>query len=463
MKTKANRKSKKFRFIVQNPAQNQSKGQLVIYHVYKTIRQFFPDLIKRLGELPDIRERKEYKIAELLTGAVAMFLFKEGSRNAMNNDRKESKFSKNYTRLFKLKLPHMDTVNELLLVLNEHELEGIKAALVTGLINQKVLRKFKFLGKSYIIAIDGTGIASFDYRHCDACLTKTSKNGNITYFHNVLEAKLVTSNGLSLSLATEWIANEEKSEYEKQDCELKAFRRLAVKIKKYFPALPILIAADGLYPNQTFFEICKNNGWHFVATFQDNSLKSIQEEIVWFKNKPDGKTSIYRTEKHIRVTLTYTYLNDIQYKNYNLSWVECIENRVNSKTGETEQKRFVHLTDIRLDIDTAVEISYAGRMRWNIENEGFNTQKNYGYNLEHKYSRISFLAMKNYYQCLQIAHTINQLVLKSQCINNLFDSDGKFTINKLWQRLMSFIIECDISENELLVIDTTRFQIRLIT
>lgn len=41
-----------------------------------------------------------------------------------------------------------------------------------------------------------------------------------------------------------------------------------------------------------------------------------------------------------------------------------------------------------------------GRLRWKIENEGFNIQKNLGYELEHKYSRVSFVALKNYYQIL---------------------------------------------------------------
>jgi len=455
--TKVNDKSKKFT----NTMQNRPKGQLIIYQVYKTIRQYFPDLLDRISKLPDFRERKQYEIVELVVGAIAMFLFKQGSRNAMNNDRKETKFSKNYCRLFKLKLPHMDTVDDLFRILKEEELEAMKSALVAGLIEQKVFRKFKFLGKSYIIAIDGTGIASFDYKHCEACLTKTSKNGKTTYFHTVMEAKLITSNGLSISLATEWISNEGKSEYDKQDCELNAFKRLAVKIKKYFPRLPIIIAADGLYPNQSFFEICKNYGWNFVVTLQDKSLKSIQEDIAWLKNKPDGETTVVQAEKHVRITLTYTYLNNIQYKEYSLSWVECIEDKINHKTGETEQKRFVHISNISLDRSKSVSVSDAGRLRWKIENEGFNTQKKGGYKLEHKYSRISFLAMKNYYQCLQIAHIINQLAIKSQCINMLFVNDRKFTIIKLWQRLMSFLIECDISENELLAINCQRFQIRL--
>jgi len=57
----------------------------------------------------------------------------------------------------------------------------------------------------------------------------------VTYFHYVLEAKLVTSTGLAISLASKFIENDPGRDYEKQDCEQKAFVRLAAKIKKYFP------------------------------------------------------------------------------------------------------------------------------------------------------------------------------------------------------------------------------------
>ncbi len=70
----------------------------------------------------------------------------------------------------------------------------------------------------------------------------------------------------------------------------------------------------------------------------------------------------------------------------------------------------MHITDHKISRLNVMEISFTGRLRWKIENEGFNTQKNLGYNLKHKYSRVSWLAAKNYYQCLQIGHLINQLV-----------------------------------------------------
>jgi len=92
------------------------------------------------------------------------------------------------------------------------------------------------------------------------------KNGKTIYFHPVLEARLITPNGFSISIATEWIENPEGGEYDKQDCERKAFTRLAATLKKVYPRLPIVILADGLYPYEGFFAICKTNQWAFLLS-----------------------------------------------------------------------------------------------------------------------------------------------------------------------------------------------------
>ena len=38
-------------------------------------------------------------------------------------------------------------------------------------------------------------------------------------------------------------------ENNKQDCEQRAFKRLAERLKTYFPRLPLLLLLDGLYAN----------------------------------------------------------------------------------------------------------------------------------------------------------------------------------------------------------------------
>lgn len=225
--------------------------------------------------------------------AITLFLFKQGSRNAYNNDRKEKQFLDNYQNLFNMRLPHIDTADGFFSDLPDGELEQVKAGIVSRPIRNKVIEAGKFRGH-YVVAIDGTGIASYKERHCSCCLTKTSKNDVTTYFHNVLEAKLLTQSSLSLSMATEWISNDRKTEYEKQDCEREAFKRLAKKLKKLYPRLPIIITADGLYPWDGFFEICKQNNWKYIVVLKDGSLKTFQEEIyvekkITWKQTPEIK------------------------------------------------------------------------------------------------------------------------------------------------------------------------------
>ncbi len=107
------------------------------------------------------------------------------------------------------------------------------------LIRMKALDDFRFQGE-FITAVDGTGYLSFSHHHCPQCLAQKHSSGTVCYLHPVLEAKLLTSTGLAISLATEFIENppgRTPTDYQeqKQDCELKAFDRLAATLKASFP------------------------------------------------------------------------------------------------------------------------------------------------------------------------------------------------------------------------------------
>jgi hypothetical protein len=380
-------------------------------------------------------------MSDIIAGTLFMFLFKETSRNAYNNDRREDKLRETVYKYFGIHLPQADTSDEALCLLPPKLLGGLKAELVSGLIEQKILRKFRLLGKYYMVAVDGTGMATFGHRHCEHCLSKTSKNGAITYFHYVLEAKIVTSSGLCISLATEFIENIPGRDYEKQDCEQKAFVRLAAKIKKQFPRLPVCILADGLYPNSTVFNICHKNKWWFIITLKDGCLKTFHTEVGLLKATAK-KRSVYRAGKTTRTTLDYAFLNDIEYAGGYYSWVSCTQIVVHNKDNREEPVHFVYITNIRQTSENVITTADSGRLRWKIENEGFNVQKNLGYELEHKFSRKSYTAMQNYYHLLQIAHMINQLAEKTGAFIELMHEHSKETIKSLWKNLLGFMKHC---------------------
>jgi hypothetical protein len=426
------------------------KGKIIVYRIKSVITKRFPELFRLFNALEDSRKRAGYSMSEIVTGALFMHLLKEGSRNAYTNDRRDAIFARNYYRHFKLRLPHPDTIDEVMRTLEPELLEELKAQLVGSLFEQKVLRRFRFLGKYYFVAVDATGMHTFDHKHCDHCLTKTSKHGVTTWFHYVLEAKLVTSSGLAISLASEFIENQPGRDYEKQDCEQKAFARLAAKIKKHFPRLPICILADGLYPNKTMFNICRNNNWRFIITLKDGNLKTFHQEVELLRGT-QKEQQVYRADKTSRIKLTYKYLNNIEYEGYNYSWVSCDEHKTRLSDKLEETQRFVFITDIGQAPGIVVSCADGGRLRWKIENEGFNTQKNLGYELEHKFSRVSYTAMQNYYLLLQIAHAINQFVVKSADMVELLNEHSKQTIKALWKELIMYLKSIPYSQEQLLI------------
>jgi hypothetical protein len=188
-----------------------------------------------------------------------MFLPREPSRNGFNNKRESGYFCEHYQHIFASRPPHRDTVFDVPNESDNGKLECVKKVLMSRLFEQKHLRVNRLSDKYYMIAVDATGLFGFDHRHCPHCLTRKSKNGKITYFHYVLEAKSVTEDGHALSLCGERIENP-SGEFNKQDCERKAFLRLADKLKKHYPRLPVCILADDPYPYEGAFRLCEDKG-----------------------------------------------------------------------------------------------------------------------------------------------------------------------------------------------------------
>jgi hypothetical protein len=439
-------------------ASPQSRGEAMVGELFKTIHHFFPDLFDQLRQIEDCRHRSDYALSEILMAAIALFIFQQGSRHAFNNLRQEAKFKKHYWRLFKLRLPHLDTVHRVLCRLADEPLEQLKQQLVKTLLEKKALHKYRLFGQYFVVAIDATGTLNFADPHCEQCLHRTSKRGKTTYFHNVLEAKLITPNGFAISLATEWITNP-VGEYEKQDCERKAFVRLATKLKHLYPRLPICLTADGLYPYQGFFDICRSNDWAFILTCQDGNLPSVWEEVQALRPLCPGQR---RRERRVQgaqvIEQAFAWVTDIDYHGHRLQWLEGIETVSDLNHTEQTPRRFVHLTNLAVTATTVALLSRTGRLRWKIENEGFNTQKHLGYALQHKYARSNWQAAKNYYQCLQIGHLINQLMVLSTTFAPLWQ--GKTTLRHRWRTMIAFLLYGRLRRATLDALTQRRFQIR---
>ena len=305
------------------------------------------------------------------------------------------------------------------------------------LIGMKALDDFRFQG-DFVLAVDGTGYLSFSHHHCSQCLTQKHSSGTLSYLHPVLEAKLLTSTGLALSLASEFIENppgRSPTDYQeqKQDCEIKAFDRLADTLKAAFPQLRLCLSADSLYGCGRFFALCQKHHWHFVVTFKVGRTPELWQEFqALLKLSPQQKLTTILGDKTRRV---YRWVEQLPYidsekRAWTLGAMVCEET---SPTGE--KTTFAWLTNLAVSRDSVIAIAdQVGRLRTKIENEGFNVQKNSGLNLEHVFSQ-NWDHAKAYYYLLQLGHLLMQLLHHNSLHLALAKHYGRKTVLTLWGAL----------------------------
>jgi hypothetical protein len=342
-----------------------------------------------------------------------MFLCRLGSRRQIQHRLNTPRVAAYLGRLARQELarvPHGDTVADVLVRLSVEALAAVRTDLVRQLIRSRRLEKFRLLGRDYLFTLDGTGHVVHGHEpspFTEGCLTAKLSNGETLYYRPVLEAKLVTRTGLALSVETEFLENpprregQSKEDY-KQDCELKGAYRLLPRLKKAFPELSVCLLLDGLYAGEPLFALADRLGWHFLVVLAEGSLPTVQREFAALIAHQPQNRKAHATKKAHQVI---RWVNGIAYGDRTLNVLECVET---PKDG-SKPTRWLWGTDIPITPENAISLANeGGRQRWRTENEGFNVQKNGGYAMEHAYAENP-TAARNFYLLLQIAHLFAQL------------------------------------------------------
>lgn len=192
--------------------------------------------------------------------------------------------------------------------------------------------------------------------------------------------------------------------------QINASKRLLNRIKEEFPKLKICILGDSLYAAESIIDICKDNGWNYLLSCKDGRQKNLilDYRYVLENGEYGEKENIFKEEKG---TAKYVnHVEEITGKKFIANIFEYDYEQINKKTNKRTMVNFQWITDIELTNRNIEEMVKYGRKRWKIENEGFNTQKNILYKIEHLNSKNPN-AMKNHYLMTQIADILMQLYL----------------------------------------------------
>ena len=181
------------------------------------------------------------------------------------------------------------------------------------------------------------------------------------------------------------------------------------------------------------------------------------------KNSPDQRLRV-RTGLQAKTQQQFTWVNQISYRDsqqrdHTLSVLACRETKP-TPAGQLETSQFMWVTDLTLTPNNVREVAdNAGRIRWKIENEGFNVQKNGGFALKHAYSQ-NVTAAKVFYFLLQIAHLLFQLVARGSLLKQFFPR-GFGSAKNLAARLLEAWRNALIVPEALRLLRQFRWQIRL--
>jgi len=420
--------------------EEQEERQQAVIDKVAVLRGLLPTVLCRLARIPDPRQPKKikHKLTVLMLYGILAFVLHTSSRREANREMSRPVFKDNLMLLFPdlQSIPHHDTLMRLLDRIEVEQIQEALIEMVRSMIGKRKFHRYLIAGH-YPIAIDGTqkmaGYTLWDEQYLQRNVGDES-NRREQYYVEVVEANLALGNGMSIPLMSEFLDYRQgDGGREKQDSELRAFYRLAERLRRAFPRLPILLLLDGLYPVGPAMEVCRKYRWEFMIVLQDNSLPRVWEEYRLLK--AIGPVEEHRMKWGDREQ-RFHWVNDIEHeyeakggsRTVTVHLVVCEETweTVDEKSAQIVRKTSRHawLSSVPLSKDNVhLRCNLGARHRWAIES-GILIEKQYGYRYEHCFA-YSWSAMKGYHYLMRIAHALNVVVQYSTKFTKLVRKLGR--------------------------------------
>jgi len=444
----------------------------------KVYAQLLPGLLEKLARISDPRNPKKIKhqMTVMMVYGILMFVFQITSRRETNREMTTPQLLVNLQAVFPelTDMPHQDTLCRLLEKIDVDRIETSYIDMLKGLIRKK--KFINLLHKNrYLVAIDGTQKYVMDECWDERYLRRKvrGKDGEYQYYAYVLEAVMIFTNGMILPLMSEFLENNaeleviENDEEWKQDCELKAFHRLAKRLKQEFPKLSFTLVLDGLYANGPVMQLCRKNKWEFMIVLKDKSLSTVWEEAEGLMRLDSKGECRYERMWHGR-RQTFRWVNGIEYE-YGIgkrktltvhlviceeSWEELDKNGCTVK--ESARHAWISSNPInRKNIHERCNLT--ARKRWLQENNILK-EKHQGYHYEHIFSH-NWNAMRGYHYLMHIGRMLNEMALHS---TSLTEHVKEFGIQSFIKKFRAAITHRNLDTERLRQLTASPGQLRLV-
>ncbi len=389
----------------------------------KVINHFFPDLTGLLKNTKDPREQGcvTYPNIILLMTRILSSIFYISSMRKTSQKFNSDTVIQNIWQLSREdmtagELPYWEIINKYLERLEPQELQDVIHKPVRKLLRSRAFEDAGIRGKYWQVIIDGTQVYSSREKLDEKSLYRVHGR-----YAPILKAEYVVP---SILLTF----HEEVFTCVQAVCiqaDGKVWELLFQAVHQAAACLPLTVLLPGFFPIRILHKL-RHDAYNDVRV--QDSLR-FQDIIIIFRifcfcppviadefgriRKIEGNRQEQTTDGGI---CWHDFVTGIDYNGYGINIVEYGgERQAETKSGPGKGKlkevmsKFVYITDLPVSKKNVAVLVEAGRRRWKIENQGFNTQKRHGYCLEHLFSK-NCQAIKNHYFLMQIGHMISQVM-----------------------------------------------------
>ena len=344
-------------------------------HLLHTVRRSFSAITDhRRGEAP-------IPLADALMSGLAVFGLKYPALlqfdQAYSN---EATIRHNLRTLYGVERAPCDT--QLRTILDPVEPEALRAAFRAvhrEIQRGKGLEAYVYLDEHYLVSVDGTGQYASTVVSCPECCEKTT-GGKVCYYHQLLGAVIVHPDQKTvLPLMPEAITRRDGAT--KNDCERNAAKRLLPGLRADFPTRKFIVVEDGLASNGPHIELLQSLDLRYILGAKPGDHEALFEAVQ--QGWVEGITEEWEFVDDQGVEHGYRWTNGLAL---NQSHPDLKVNVLEYwQIVDGKERLWSWVTDLELSRETVETVMRAGRARWKVENETFNTLKNQGYHLEHNY------------------------------------------------------------------------------
>ena len=321
-------------------------------------------------------------LADALMSALAMFALKDPSLLAFDQRRDDDD---NLRSLYRIdRIPCDTQMRAILDQVPPEKLRPVFQDVFRQVQRGKALEPFVYLADCYLLSLDGTGYFSSPTIHCPSCLQKQHADGTVTYYHQMLGAALVHPDKAEvIPLAPEPIIKQDGQT--KNDCERNAARRFLQRFRQEHPHLPVIVVEDALSANAPHVRDLHEARVHYILGVKEGDHAHLFEEVREREESGDGATWVTIRADNPKVRHVFTIVPGVSVNESNRDLKVTFVRYQEMDDAYNIVRTFTWITDLVVTRANVWKVMRAGRARWKIENETFNTLKNQGYHFEHNY------------------------------------------------------------------------------